>query len=83
LGIITDFLIKKDSKHKWIREAILWIKELGVLLVFLMLALAIREQWQAGYSTCYQESCLVCWYYTNNMNSTNTTTSISALISIK
>jgi hypothetical protein len=71
MGILTDFVIKKDTKHKWIREAILWIKELGVLAIFLMLALSHRIAWEEGYDTCAKQSCLVCWYGANSTNSTN------------
>ena len=70
IGLLTDFVFKEENKkHKWVRELILWIKELGVLGVFLMLALGLKAEWEAGFKTCEDSACLVCW---NLLKSNNT-----------
>ena len=62
MGILSDTVFRNNPKA---RSILSWIKELGVLAVFLLMALGLRQEWLNGFETCKSQACLVCWHAIN------------------
>jgi hypothetical protein len=58
MGILSDFVFKDNPR---VKNILGWIKELGILAIFIWLALSVKQEWWNGFNTCKAQSCLVCW----------------------
>jgi hypothetical protein len=67
MGLLTDKFVKDERK----KNIIYWIKDIAIIIVFIILALAVREQWREGYDYCSSQACTICWMNPKISNNSN------------